>query len=62
MLMAESKQIDAKSREERMADEYWNACEKYGSEEAIHVCSELWGYSLYRVKQEIEKIEEASWL
>tara|TARA_B100000035_G_scaffold141661_1_gene120581 strand:+ start:225 stop:362 length:138 start_codon:yes stop_codon:yes gene_type:complete len=45
-----------------MADEYWNACEKYGSEEAIHVCSELWGYSLYRVKQEIEKIEEASWL
>ena len=58
MLMAESKQIDARSREERMADEYWNACEKYGSEEAIHVCSELWGYSLYRVKQEIEKIEE----
>ena len=62
MLMAESKQIDARSRGERMADEYWNACEKYGSEEAIHVCSELWGYSLYRVKQEIEKIEEASWL
>ena len=50
------------TREQRMADEYWEAQVKYGNEEAIHVVAELWGYSLYRAKQEIEKIEEKSWL
>tara|TARA_B100000530_G_scaffold333338_1_gene281165 strand:+ start:2035 stop:2205 length:171 start_codon:yes stop_codon:yes gene_type:complete len=49
-------------REDRMAEEYWEALSKYGSDEAIHVCSEIWGYSIYRTKQEIEKIEEKSWL
>ena len=50
------------TRQERMADEYWEASAKYGNEEAVHVLAELWGYSLYRTKQEIEKIEEKSWL
>lgn len=47
---------------QKMADDYWNACEKYGNEEAVHVCSELWGYSIYRTLKEIEKIEEDLWL
>ena len=50
------------TREQRMADEYWKACEEYGSEEAVHICCELWGYSMYRTKQAIEKIEEDMWL
>ena len=49
-------------REDRMAEEYWEALAEYGSDEAVHVCSEIWGYSIYRTKQEIEKIEEKSWL
>lgn len=50
------------SRKERMADEYYEAQAKYGNDEAVHICSELWGYSIYRTLKEIEKIEEDLWL
>ena len=50
------------TREERMAEEYWEAFTQYGKEEAVHVVAEIWGYSLYRAEQEIQKIEEKSWL
>ena len=49
-------------RNERMADQWWEALSKNGKDEAVHVCSELWGYSIYRTLKEIEKIEEDSWL
>ena len=49
-------------RYERMSDEWWEAVSQHGEEEAIHVVAELWGYSLFRAKQEIKKIEEGIWL
>ena len=49
-------------RFERMSEEYWDAIAEYDYEEAIEVLAEKWGYSTYRVKQEIKKIEEGSWL
>lgn len=49
-------------RFERMSDEWWEAVSQHGTEEAIHVVAELWGYSLYRAKQEVKKIEEGLWL
>lgn len=51
-----------KTRQERMADEYHDAEQKYGHDEAVHVCSEKWGLSIYRTLKEIEKIEENLWL
>lgn len=49
-------------RFERMSEEYWDAIAEYDYDEAIEVLAEKWGYSTYRVKQEIKKIEEGSWL
>tara|TARA_Y100001937_G_C6928994_1_gene245160 strand:+ start:228 stop:386 length:159 start_codon:yes stop_codon:yes gene_type:complete len=49
-------------RKERMSEQWWEALAEYGNEEAVHVCSELWGYSIYRTLKEIERIEEESWL
>ena len=45
-------------RFERMSDEWWEAVSQHGTDEALHVVAELWGYSLYRAKQEVKKIEE----
>ncbi len=45
-----------------MSGEWWEAVSQHGEEEAIHVVAELWGYSLFRAKQEIKKIEEGIWL
>jgi len=42
--------------------QWFEAQEKYGYDEAIHVVAELWGVSLYRAKQIIDKIEEDLWL
>ena len=53
---------EKRSRKERMADEYYEAQTEYGNEEAVHICSEKWGYSIYRTLKEIEKIEEDLWL
>ncbi len=53
---------NAKPRKERMADEYWEAQTQYGNDEAVHICSEKWGMSIYRTLKEIEKIEEDLWL
>lgn len=47
---------------ETKAKEWFEAQEKYGYDEAVHVVAELWGYSVYRAKQEIDKIEEDLWL
>lgn len=44
------------------AQEWFEAQEEFEYEEAIHVVAELWGLSLYRAKQEIDKIEEDLWL
>ncbi len=51
-----------KTRFERMSDDYWDAISEYDYDEAIEVLAEKWGYSTYRVKAEIKKIEEGSWL
>ena len=53
---------DSRSRLERMTDDYEDAYAEYGKDEAVHVCSEKWGLSIYRTLKEIEKIEEATWL
>lgn len=50
------------TREERMSEQYWEAVNDYGEEEAVHICCELWGYSVYRTKATIAKIEEDLWL
>jgi len=60
--MGEFKVTNAKPRKERMADEYWEAQTQYGNDEAVHICSEKWGMSIYRTLKEIEKIEEDLWL
>lgn len=60
--MGECKVTLKKSRQQIMADDWWEACSMFGEEEAEHVVAELWGYSLYKVKQEVKKIEEDSWL
>ena len=49
------------TREERMSEQYWEAVNDYGEEEAVHICCELWGYSVYRTKATIAKIEEDLW-
>ena len=53
---------DSRSRLERMTDDYEDAYAEHGKDEAVHVCSEKWGLSIYRTLKEIEKIEEATWL
>jgi|TARA_B110000977_G_scaffold191138_1_gene262865 hypothetical protein len=44
------------------AKEWFEAQEKYGYDEAVHVVAELWGYSVYQTERLIDKIEEDLWL
>ena len=44
------------------AKEWFEAQEKYGYDEAVHVVAELCGHTLILAKQEIDKIEEDLWL
>ena len=60
--MGECKVTQKLTRKERMAEEFHEAEQEYGSDEAVHICSEKWGLSIYRTLKEIEKIEENLWL
>jgi len=51
-----------KTRKEVMAEQWWKAVSDFGEDEAVEVVAELWGISTYRVKQEVDKIEEDLWL
>jgi len=51
-----------KTRKERMEDDWYDALNKFGKDEAVHICSEKWGYSIYKTTREIDKIEEDAWL
>ena len=50
------------TRKERIANDWYEAEQEYGYDEAVHICSEKWGLSIYRTRKEIEKIEEDLWL
>ena len=49
-------------REAEQEIEFYAWQTQYGHDEAVHICSEKWGLSIYRTLKEIEKIEENLWL
>ena len=50
------------TRKERIANDWHEAEQEYGHDEAVYICSEKWGLSTYRTLEEIKKIEEDLWL
>tara|TARA_B100000586_G_scaffold223682_1_gene170961 strand:- start:209 stop:406 length:198 start_codon:yes stop_codon:yes gene_type:complete len=50
------------SKRKTQETEYFEAVEEYGEEEAIHYLADLWGESIHRVKDIIERIGDDIWL
>ena len=60
--MGECKVTQKLTRKERIANDWHEAEQEYGHDEAVYICSEKWGLSTYRTLEEIKKIEEDLWL